>query len=36
VATMAPAPDVIPPTPDFCGSLSVAARVQSISGSPKI
>src|ERR1700744_3149450 len=29
VATIAPAPEVIPPTPDFCGSLSVAARVQS-------
>nr|WP_162899240.1 hypothetical protein [Mycobacterium shigaense] len=34
VATMAPAPDVMPPTPAFSGSFSVAAREQSMSGSP--
>src|ERR1700742_3694440 len=36
VATIAPAPEVIPPTPALRGSFSVAAIVQSMSGSPVI
>src|ERR1700753_1584795 len=36
VATIAPAPEVIPPTPARRGSFSVAASVHSISGSPLI